>query len=157
AEPGFQSAGFVLHLTAQHSRQRRKGLGPDTTVFDPPKPGNEAVDEERGLDHPSAVDDRPAVLVRDHARPVGMRQDEVVVAREEPDRGARVAGRERGAWQIEQLTSPLVAEAPQRLERRERGLEVAHAEPAPLGDVSPRRRPESPEVATDEALSRWQR
>src|SRR6185437_4134311 len=98
-----------------------------------------------------------AVLVRDHAGAVGVREHEIVVAGQKADRRGGVPGRERSTRQVEQLATALVAEGAERPERLERRLEVAYAEPAPLGDVRPGRRPEGSEVTADEALAGRQR
>ena len=90
------------------------------------------------------------MLVGDDAAAVGVGEDEVVEARQEAHGSGSVARRQWRTRQVEELAAALVAEAPQRLERLERRLEVAYAKAAPRGDVRTGRRPERAEIAADE-------
>ena len=83
--------------------------------------------------------------------PASMDEQVRVPVREEADRRGRVLVRGGTSGEVDQLAAPLV---PVRHEGeiRRSPLRVDHADPGPVGDVLPRRRPESPEVRADEVL-----
>ena len=93
------------------------------------------------------------VLLGQHASTVGMGDQELVPAREETDRSALVAVRERRPRQVDQLATLLVGEAPQP-DRLERGVERLQELAAPRREVGSRRRPERREVPLDEVHER---
>ena len=74
-------------------------------------PGDEPVDEERLRDVAVHADDRLAVLLGEHARPIGEREQHVVPLRQEANGRGRVGIRQRRARDVEELAAVLVAEA----------------------------------------------
>ena len=83
-------------------------------------PATNAVDEERLRDVAVHADDRLAVLLRQHARPIGEREQQVVPLRQEANGRGGFGVRQRRARDVEQLAAVLVAKAAQRLEPIER-------------------------------------
>jgi len=73
-----------------------------------------------------------------------------VPLRQEADRRGDVLARQRRARQVEQLAPADVGEAPQRLQRGERRIELVEAQPREGGEVLARRRAEGGEVGADE-------
>ena len=151
AEKAGQAADFCvdrLRSTAQPSN------GSSASPSGPPRPGDRAVDEERPdrLRH-LRVEDRRAVLLGQDQRAAGVGEQRGVPGAEEAHRRGRVGVRQRQVGEVEQLGAVLGLEAAQRqpLERR---LDVARGQPAPVGDLGLRGRPEARQVAGDEVVER---
>src|SRR4051794_31005958 len=147
-EPCRQAGRLVLELAPRGARKWFERLERDPAAVEFPEAGDHPVDEERLLHVPVLVNHRLAIHVRQDARAVLVREQQLVPARQQSRRRRRVGRSERGARKIEQLAAVLVAEAPQA-KQFEAGREVADRHAAPLGKVGPRGRPEGAEVAPD--------
>ena len=93
--------------------------------------------------------------VAEDARAVGVGEDEVVEARDEPRRGGRVGGRQRRTREVEERGAGLVAEAPQAHLFQHVSESPDALEPGPLREVRLRRGAERREVAAHELLARF--
>ena len=84
----------------------------ELAVLDAPDGTGEAVDEHRPEADASGAGEGGAVVRRDHARPVGMRQEHVVLLGQEAGRGGRPRIRTGRVGEVEELAALLVAERP---------------------------------------------
>ena len=115
-------------------------------VADPPRPGEEAVHEQR-----VAVDDPRRVIVAEDPRAVGVREQRVVVDREEARRRGGVRVGQRRAREVEQLAPAIVAERAQlRAQAVDRRGQAG--QPRPRAQVGGRRRAEGREVAPEQVV-----
>ncbi len=111
-----------------------------------------AVDEDRTLpDEVQAPRQHPV-----DPRAVVVRQEDVVVLREETDRRREVGVGERAVLDVEELAAGVVAEGPQSGPQALHDLAQA-GEPRPGPDVRGARRSEGPQVAQDEGIDRRRR
>ena len=90
----------------------------DAPLLEAPDAGDEAVDQERLCDVAVVSDDLAAQWLRQHSRPVGVGEQDVVPLRQEANRCGCVWIRQVAARNVEQLACLLVAEPPQLEERK---------------------------------------
>ena len=103
------------------------------------------------------LDHRLPVLLGEHARAVGPREQDVVPLRQEADGRRGLGVRQRRSWDVEELAALLVAEAAQRLEQLQCSVDLGHADHAPGADVAARRGAEGREVAAEDLGARLDR
>ena len=144
AEPRLQPRRLVLDLAAGGAGERRERRRARPCRSCPPSTSRRRC-RRRGTSASTSPFLAITALRSSSGRTrraVVVREQRVVPLRQEAHGRGRVGRRERRARDVEQLASVLVAEAPQRLERVERGGEVGDAEARPVGDVGARRRAE---------------
>ncbi len=120
----------------------------------PPSAADETIHQERAEAPGDAGVDEPPAHVADHACPILVAEQGVVVLGKEPRRGRCVGVRPLGVGEVEQLPSGLVVEdAETRPEPFDHRTELGQS--APGLDVHHRRRSVSAEVPQDHVLDGW--
>jgi hypothetical protein len=130
-----------------------QGGRPIAVAVEPPPAEREPVGEHGAVHRPVHASEPGAVLVRDEAAAIGVREKHVVVLRQEAWRRRRFRIGPRSVRKVEELAIPFVPKSPQPgAKPLDHGAQPRQARPR--RHVRHRRRPEGGQVAKDDVVDR---
>jgi hypothetical protein len=110
-EEAQQPAALGLHCCERALREREMA-DHEHAVLDPPDGASEAVDEHGSVADTAGARKGGAVVLRDDATSVRVREQHVVVLGQEADRRGRLGRGSRCVGKVVELPAPFVAEHP---------------------------------------------